>query len=138
MLGRHPIQTPREKGETMNPKKKPNGLRIVIWLVYLIISIVLIWFAGGFALLMKKTEPALNIPVLAIACLIVLFSIVRIYLEVRTTKVKPEPEASTVETPLEVESSGVVEDEIKICIHCGKAEPLDTVYCSSCGGRFPD
>lgn len=122
----------------MNQTKKPNLLRIVIWLVYLIISLVLVWFAGGFAFLMKKTEPALNIPVLAIACLIVVFSIVRIYIELRTVKSKTEPEVTIEEVPSEAGLEEAGDDEIKICIHCGKAEPLEAVYCSSCGNRFPD
>ena len=119
-------------------QKKPNRLRIVIWLIYLLISLVLVWLAGGFAFLMKKTEPALNIPVLAIAGLIVVFSIVRIYLELRTVNVKSEPEAAAEEVPAVIETQTISEDEIKICIHCGKSEPLDAVYCTSCGNRFPD
>jgi len=122
----------------MNPKKKPNHLRIIIWLVYLVVSLVLIWFAGGFAFLMKKTEPALNIPVLAIACLIVIFSIVRIYFELRSVKVKSEPDVSLVEVPVADQPESILEEVIKICIHCGKAEPIATVYCTSCGNRFPD
>jgi hypothetical protein len=121
----------------MNPRK-PNRLRVVVWLVYLLISLVLVWFAGGFALLMKKTEPALNIPVLAIACLIVVFSIVRIVLELRSVNAKSEPEVTIQEVPAGTEAETVTEDEIKICVHCGKAEPLDAVYCTSCGNRFPD
>ena len=122
----------------MNQKKKPNLLRIAIWLVYLIVSFVLVWLAGGFAFLMKKTTPALNIPVLAVACLIILFSIVRIYIELRNVKAKTEPEVTSEEIPSEVQPQIIVEDEIKICVHCGKAEALDTVYCSSCGNRFPE
>jgi len=122
----------------MNPKKKPNLLRIVIWLVYLAVSLVLVGFAGGYAFLMKKTEPELNVPVLAIACLIVVFSIVRIYFELRTVKVKPEPDVAPADIPVETQLESAIDEEIKICIHCGKAEPLDAVYCSSCGNRFPD
>lgn len=122
----------------MNPKKKPNRLRIVIWLVYLAVSLVLIWLAGGFAFLMKKTEPALNIPVLAIASLIVVFSIIRIFFEFRSVEAKSEAVVASVETPVEDLPESVLEEEIKICIHCGKAEPLDAIYCSFCGNRFPD
>lgn len=122
----------------MNPTKKPNLLRIVIWLVYLAVSIVLVWMAGGFALITKSTTPPLNIPVLVIACLVVLFSIVRIYLELRPRKENVEPEVAVEETPTEIEVQQVPEEEIKLCVHCGKAEPLDAVYCSSCGNRFPE
>lgn len=122
----------------MNQTKKPNLFRVVVWIVYFGISLILAGFAGGFALLTSKPGLETNIPVLIIAGLIALFSIVRIYFELRTAKVKSEPEVSIEEIPNESELGKVVEEEIKICIHCGKAEPLDTVYCALCGNRFPD
>jgi hypothetical protein len=121
----------------MNPNKKPNLIRIFIWLVYLCVSIGLAVMAGGLSLLTKKTSVSINIPVLVIASLIALFSILRIYLELRRKKAKVESVLTGEESLPENEVIEAEIEDIKLCVHCGKAEPLDTVYCSSCGNRFP-
>lgn len=124
----------------MNQSKTPNLIRIVVWTIYLLISLGLAGMAGGFAFLSSKSTVTMNIPVLIIAGFVALFSIVRIFFELRPSKAKEEPVESIVSIQNFVPDEAVVEilEEIKICIHCGKAEPLETIYCSSCGNRFPE
>jgi ribosomal protein L40E len=118
----------------MKPTRKPNLLRIVIWSVYFVISILLVGLAGGFTYLSTKSTASLNIPVIVIAGLVALFSVARIYFELKPRKVREEI-SNVEETPVEAIEKEA--EDFKLCVHCGKAEPLDAVYCSSCGGRFP-
>lgn len=125
----------------MNQSKKPNPIRIVVWTIYLLISLWLAGMAGGFAFLSSKSTVSMNIPVLIIAGFVALFSVVRLFFELRPLKAKEEPVESIESIQSFVPDEAVVEtlqEEIKICIHCGKAEPLETIYCSSCGNRFPE
>jgi hypothetical protein len=125
----------------MNQAKKPNPIRIVVWTIYLFVSLLLTWMAGGFAFLSTKSTATMNIPVVIIAALVALFSIIRIFFELRPSKIKEVPLEDIENIESFQSDEGDVEimpDEIKICIHCGKAEPLETIYCSSCGNRFPE
>ncbi|TFG83712.1 MAG: hypothetical protein E4G74_00780 [Erysipelotrichales bacterium] len=125
----------------MHSSKKPNPIRILIWIIYLIVSLGLVYMADGFAYLSGKADTSVNVPVSVIAGLVAVFSVLRIAFELRSFKTKEENTGMPESEEPKIFGTGVTlaqEDEIKICIHCGKAEPLDTIYCSSCGNRFPE
>jgi ribosomal protein L40E len=113
--------------------------KTILWLIYLIISIALILLAGGLDYLDTKEIATLNLPVVAIAGVIALFSVFRIILGFIPKKTVVEEEGIDPKDLPEIDvASSETEKDFKICIHCGKAEPLDAVYCSSCGNRFPE
>lgn len=112
--------------------------KTILWLIYLIISIALILLAGGLDYLDTKDVATLNLPVVAIAGMIALFSVFRIILGFIPKKIVVEEGIDPKDLP-EIDVTGSeANKDFKICIHCGKAEPLDVVYCSSCGNRFPE
>ena len=113
--------------------------KTILWLIYLIISIALILLAGGLDYLDTKEIATLNLPVVAIAGVIALFSVFRIILGFIPKKIVVEEEGIDPKYLPEIDvTNSEAGKDFKICIHCGKAEPLDAVYSSSCGNRFPE
>ncbi|HAM63437.1 MAG: hypothetical protein A2Y20_06460 [Firmicutes bacterium GWF2_51_9] len=108
-------------------------------MIYLVISIALIRLAGGLDYLDTKEIASLNLPVVVIAGVIALFSVFRIILGFMPKKIVVEEEGIDPKDLPEIDiTNSETGKDFKICIHCGKAEPLDAVYCSSCGNRFPE
>lgn len=108
---------------------KNRMIKILPWILFLILSLILVYVAGGRDLLENKSISGSNLAVVGVGGIIALVSLLRILgsLIPKSTEVE--------ELTVEPDVTDVAEDFI-LCVHCGKAEPVGTEYCSSCGRRF--
>jgi len=109
--------------------KKNSLLKILPWMLFLILSLILVYFAGGRDLLENKSISGSNLAVVGVGGIIALVSLLRILGSLIPKSAEVEEQA------VEPEITDVADDFI-LCVHCGKAEPIGTEYCSSCGRRF--
>ncbi len=109
---------------------KKNHLRKILpWMLFLILSLILVYVAGGRDLLENKSISGSNLAVVGVGGIIALVSLLRILGSLIPKSAEVE------ELTVEPDVTDVAEDFI-LCVHCGKAEPVGTEYCSSCGRRF--
>ena len=108
---------------------KNRMIKILPWILFLILSLILVYVAGGRDLLENKSISGSNLTVVGVGGIIALVSLLRIlgFLIPKTAEVE--------ELTVEPDVTDVADDFI-LCVHCGKAEPVGTEYCSSCGRRF--
>ena len=108
---------------------KNRMIKILPWILFLILSLILVYVAGGRDLLENKSISGSNLTVVGVGGIIALVSLLRIlgFLIPKSAEIE--------EFAVAPETADVAEDFI-LCVHCGKAEPVGTEYCSSCGRRF--
>lgn len=109
--------------------KNKSFVTMFPWILFFVLSIVLVYVAGGKDLLENKSLSGSNLMVVGVGGVVALISFFRILggLIPKSTEI----EAQSVDPELAAGS-----DDFILCVHCGKAEPVGTEYCSSCGRRF--